>query len=101
MAKAERGCAGVLEAGSGGCDRVIELDDDATRRHDLDKLGDAGLTVGLDCCGEARFARLAGEFVDCDVWLQVKADMDQRLLFSRAQNDIVMVVADRQVDGSS
>src|ERR1700691_4208497 len=30
----------------------------------------------------------------------MKADMQQRLLFGRAQNDVVMVVADRQEDRS-
>ena len=61
VAEAQRRCAGLLEAGSGGCDRVVELDDHAARRLDFDHFGDAGLTVGLDGCGEPEFARVAGD----------------------------------------
>ena len=85
VAEAQRRCAGLLEAGSGGCDRVVELDDHAARRLDFDQFGDAGLTVGLDCRGEAKLARVASEVADRDVGLQVKAHMEQRLLFGRAQ----------------
>src|SRR5271165_2897097 len=100
VAEAQQRCAGLLEAGNRSFDRVVELDDQAARRLDLDQFGNAGLTVGLYGRSEASLAYVAGEVADRDVRLQVKAHMEQRLLLDGAQNEIVMVVADRQVDRS-
>ena len=48
VAEPQRRGAGLLETGSRSFNRVVELDDHAARRLDLDQFGDAGLTVGLD-----------------------------------------------------
>src|SRR5208337_1966930 len=64
VAEAQQRCAGLLEAGNRSFDRVVELDDHAARRLDFDQFGDAGLTVGLDCRGEAKLARVASEVAD-------------------------------------
>ena len=98
VAQAQRRCGGLLEAGRGRCARVVELDDHAARRLDFDQFADAGLTVGLDFSGEAKLARVASEVADRDVGPQVKANVQQRLLFGRAQHQIMMIVADRKVD---
>ena len=68
VAEAQRRCAGLLEAGSGGCDRVVELDDHAARRLDFDQFGDAGLTVGLDCGGEARLRARRAQTRSIAMW---------------------------------
>src|SRR5271166_2943031 len=98
--EAERRCAGLLEAGRGSFDRIVELDQKAARSLDLNQLGNAGLVVGLDRSSKAKFARVAGEIVDRDVGLQVKAHMEQSLLLGWTQDQVVVVVADREVDRS-
>src|SRR5271166_1956578 len=100
VADAQRRGSGLLEARDGTFDRAVELNDNAARRLDLDQFGNAGLTVGLDGGGEANLAHVAGEVADRDLRLKLKAHMEQRLLLGGAQNEIVMVVADRQVNRS-
>src|SRR5208283_3816900 len=92
--EAQRRCPGLLEAGSRGRNRAVELDSDAAWGLNFDQLGNAGLAVGLDGRGEAEFACVSGEIAHRDMGLQVKAYMQQRLLIARAQNEIVVVVSD-------
>src|SRR5271166_531515 len=98
MAETQRRGAVVLEAGDRSFNRAVELDGQATRPLDLDKFGDAGLIVGLDRGGKASLANVAGEVAGRDVGLKLKAHVEQRLLGGGAQNEVVMVVADRQID---
>ena len=100
MAEAKQRDAGLLEAGYGHLDRRIELEDVAARGLDLDQFGNAGLAVGLDGRGKTELRALAGEVGDGDVRLQLEAEMQERLLLRRAQNQVVVVVADREVDRS-
>ena len=54
----------------------------------------------LMVAGRPYVLHVAGEVGDGDVRLQLEAEMQERLLLRRAQNQVVMVVADREVDRS-
>src|SRR5208337_3529129 len=98
VAKPYGRAAGLLEAWNRSFNRVVELKHQAARPLDLDQLGNAGLAVGLDRGGESSFADVAGKVGRCDVGFELKAHMEQPLLSGRTQNEIVMVVANRQID---
>ena len=84
-----------MKPGVGASHRRIELEDVAARTLDFDQFGNSGLAVGLDGRGQTVLAHLAGEVGDGDVRLQMEAEVKQRFLLRRAQNQVMVVVADR------
>src|SRR5271165_439776 len=98
VAKPHGRAAGLLEAWNRSFNRVEELNHQAARPIDLDQLGNAGLAVGLVRSGESSFADVTGKVGGCDVGFKLKAHVEQLLLGGRTQYEIVMVVADRQID---
>src|ERR1700747_1849856 len=75
---------------------AIELEDVVARAFDLDKLCNSRLRICLDLRGKTTCSHLFGKLRSSNTGAQLKADVTQRLLAGRTENDVVMVIAERQ-----
>src|SRR5712671_5653660 len=100
MSKPNRRHAGFLESRRGGFHCAVELEDVVAGALDLEKLRNSGLRVRLDFRGKTKCSHLLGKLRNGNTGIQLKTDVTQRLLASRTEHDVVMVIADRQEDRS-
>src|SRR6267154_5528197 len=100
MSKSNRRHGGFLESRRGGFHRAVELEDAAAGTLDLDKLGNSRLRVRLYFRGKTKCSDLLGKLSNGNAGTQLKTDVTQRLLASRTEHDVVLVIADRQEDRS-
>src|SRR5882757_8171798 len=100
MSKPNRRHGGFLESRRGGFHCVVELEDVVAGALDLDKLGNSRLRVRLYFRGKTKRSDLLGKLSNGNAGTELKTDVTQRLLASRTEHDVVLVIADRQEDRS-
>jgi hypothetical protein len=78
----------------GGFHCAVELEDVVAGALDLDKLHNSRLRVRLDFRGKTKCSDLLGKLSNGNAGTQLKTDVTQRLLASRTEYDVVLVIAD-------
>src|SRR3984957_9596692 len=97
MSKAQGRHAAFLEPRRGRFNIRVKLKDMAWDDLDLDQRGDAGLTVRLRLGTQAEIAKTLRKVRGLDIRLELEAKAHQRLLVGFLENDVVMLVADREI----
>lgn len=100
MSKPNRRHCDFLESQRGSFHCAVKLEHVAAEALDLDKLRNCRLRVRLDLRGKTKCSHLPGKLRGGNIGTQLKTDVTQRLLTGWTEDDVVLVIAERQKDRS-